>query len=143
MADPLSIAAGVVGLLTAAAQVSTLLAAFVSGSRNAPETARIVLTEVRDIEGTLTNLERFLLGRKSSNPSGARLLQIDHITTIITGCVLTFSELEKLLDNLRVDGMGMLNRTQWARKEKPIKELVQRLQNHKGSLSIALHVLTG
>ncbi|KAL8994336.1 MAG: hypothetical protein Q9169_005663 [Polycauliona sp. 2 TL-2023] len=143
MADPLSIAAGVVGLLTAAAQISSLLVEFTSSSRNAPGTAQTVLTEVGDIEETLSHLQKFLLGNGRSNRSGARLLQIDHVVKIITGCVLTFSELEKLLDTLVVDGKGVLNRMQWARKEKTINHLIQRLQNHKGSLSIALHVLNG
>lgn len=143
MADPLSIAAGVVGLLTAAAQISTLLATFTASTKNAPEAARVVLTEVGDIEGILKQLQSFLEGKESSNRSGARLLQIDQVVKVITGCVLTFSELENLLDKLMVGAKGVLKRMQWARKEKAIKELIQRLQNHKGSLSIALHVLNG
>ncbi|KAL8687293.1 MAG: hypothetical protein Q9218_006493 [Villophora microphyllina] len=143
MADPLSIAAGVVGVLTAAAQISSLLIEFTKNSKNAPQTARIVLSEVSDISGTLSQLQRFLLGNKFAEKSVAALLQVDHVIIIMSGCVLTFSELERLLDKLKADGKGILNRIQWARKEKTIASYIQRLQNHKGSLSLVLHILNG
>ncbi|KAL8831878.1 MAG: hypothetical protein Q9170_005105 [Blastenia crenularia] len=143
MADPLSIAAGVAGVLTAAAQISNLLIEFTKNSKNAPQTARIVLAEVSDISGTLAPLQSFLLGNESSDRSRTELLQIDQVITIMSGCVLTFSELEKLLDKLEADGKGILHRIQWAKKEKAIASLIQRLQNHKASLSLILQVLNG
>lgn len=143
MADPISLAAGVVGILTAAAQISSLLIDFTRSSKDAPQTARAVLTEVDDISSTLSHLQSFLLGNEYSDRSRTQLLQVDQVVTIISGCVLTFSELEKLLDGLKAEGMGILDRVHWARKEKAISNLVQRLQNHKGSLSLILHVLNG
>ncbi|KAL8765775.1 MAG: hypothetical protein Q9209_007239 [Squamulea sp. 1 TL-2023] len=143
MADPFSIAAGVGGLVTAAAQISTLLVNFITSSRNAPQTAQVVLIEVRDIEGIISHLQKFLLGTEVVATSSARLLQVDQVVTIMSGCILTFSELEKLLDRLKADGKGILNRIQWARKEKVITNLIQRLQHHKASLSLLLQLLNG
>ncbi|KAL8997640.1 MAG: hypothetical protein Q9169_003119 [Polycauliona sp. 2 TL-2023] len=143
MADPLSLAAGTIGILTAAAQISSLLIKFVGKCKDAPQSAHAVLTEVNDISGTLSHLQSFLLGNEFSDKSRTQLLQVDQVVAIMSGCVLTFSELEKVLDSLKAEGMEVLDRIHWARKETAIDNLVQRLQNHKASLSLILHVLNG
>lgn len=143
MADPLSIAAGVIGILVAAAHISSLLFEFTSTSKDAPRSARAVLTEVNDIKSTLEHLRSFLSGNECSDKSRTELLQVHQVVTIMSGCVLTFSELERVLDGLKAEGMAIFDRARWARKEKVIGNLVQRLQNHKASLSLILHVLNG
>ena len=143
MGDPLSISAGVIGILTAAAQISTLLINFTRTSKDAPQIAHAVLMEVDDISSTLSHLQSFLFGNEYSDSSRTQLLQVDQVVTIMSGCVLTFSELERLLDGLKAEGMGILDRAHWARKEKAIGNLVQRLQNHKASLSLVLQVMNG
>ena len=62
---------------------------------------------------------------------------------ILSGCVLTFSELEKILDEMKVEDMVMVDCMKWARKEIAIIGPIQRLQNHKASLSLILNVLNG
>ncbi|KAL8993870.1 MAG: hypothetical protein Q9169_006025 [Polycauliona sp. 2 TL-2023] len=141
MADPLSMAAGVIGILTAAAQVSQLLIHFTKNSKDAPHTARTVLTEVNEIRCTLLHLQSFLLGNETAEQSRTQLLQVDHVVTVVSGCVLTFSELENLLDTLETEDMGMRACIRWANKEKIIDSLIKRLQNHKGSLSLILQVV--
>ncbi|KAL8636173.1 MAG: hypothetical protein Q9226_009283 [Calogaya cf. arnoldii] len=148
MAEPLSLAAGVIGVLTAAAQISTLLVQFSVSSKGAPRSARTVLNEVNDIRGILSHLQVFLSSDEFLDRSRTQLLQVDQVVATITGCVSTFSELEQLLDQFTVrgeeaDGMGVLDRAKWALKEKTISNLIQRLQNHKGSLSLILNVLNG
>ena len=143
MSEPLSIAAGVVGILTAAAQVSTLLINFTKATKHAPARARHVMTEVNDISGTLSHLQSFLFGIEYADTSRTSLLKADHIVTIISGCVMTFSELEKLLDALKTKDMRILDGMKWARKEKDITTLIQRLQHHKTSLSLMLDILNG
>ena len=143
MSDPLTIVAGVVGILTAAAQISTLLINFTKASKNAPSRARHIIAEVNDISGTLSHLQSFLLGNEYSDTSRTSLLKADHIVTILSGCVMTFSELEKLLDALETKDMRILDSMKWARKEKDITALIQRLQNHKTSLSLMLDILNG
>ena len=143
MADPLSLAGGVIGIVTAAAKISSLLIQFIQSSKDAPRTARTVITEVNDISGILSHLQFFLLGDESSDRSRTQLLQVDQVVTIMSGCVLTFSELEQLLDGFQKQGMDFLDRAKWAKKENAIGNLIQRLQNHKGSLSLILNVLNG
>ena len=143
MSDPLSIAAGVVGILTAAAQISTLLIDFTKATKNAPSRALHIITEINDISGTLSHLQSFLLGNEYSDTSRTSLLKADHIVTILSGCVMTFSELEKLLDALKTKDMKILDSIKWARREKDITALIQRLQNHKISLSLMFDILNG
>ena len=143
MSDPLSIAAGIVGVLTAAAQISSILAKFTKSTIAAPQQAQVVLTEVSDIGGILSHLQSFLLGSESPNRSRTSLLKVEKVVTVVSGCVLTFSELEKLLDELKTEGLDILDRLKWARKESAIMGLIQRLQNHKASLSLVLNILNG
>ena len=77
MTDPLSIAAGVVGTLTAAAQISSVLIKFTKSAKDAPQQARVIITEVSDMSGILSHLQSFLLGNEFSDASRASLLKLD------------------------------------------------------------------
>ena len=143
MSDPLSVAAGVAGIVMAAAQISSVLIKFTKSTIAAPQQAKVVLTEVSDIGGILSHLQSFLLGLDIPDRSRASLLKVEKVVTIVSGCVLTFSELEKLLDELKTDNLDILDRLKWARKETALARLIQRLQNHKTSLSLVLDILNG
>lgn len=143
MPDPLSIAAGIIGVVTAAAQISSLLIRFTRSTIAAPQQAKVVLTEVSDISGILSHLQSYLLGLDVPNRSRTSLLKVEKVVTIVSGCVLTFSELEKLLDELQTEDLDVLDCLKWVRKESAVKGLIQRLQNHKLSLSLVLNILNG
>ena len=143
MSDPLSVATGIVGVVTAAAQVSILLTRFTKSTIAAPQQAQVVLAEVSDIGEILSQLQSFLLGRTSPKRSRASLLKVDKVVNIVSGCVLTFSELERLLDEMKTDDLDVLDRLKWARKESVVVDLIRRLQNHKASLSLVLNILNG
>ena len=143
MSDPLSIAAGVVGILNAAAQASSVLINFTRSARGAPHQAQVILTEVNDTSGILSHLQAFLLGQEFADTSRTSMLKLDQVVNVVSSCVLTFSELEKLLDELTTGEMGIIDRVKWTKKEAAIKNLVQRLQNHKASLSLILNILNG
>ena len=143
MSDPISMAAGIVGIVKAVAQVSVLLTTFTKSTIGAPQQAQIVLAEVSDIGEILSQLQSFLLGLSSPKRSRASLLKVDKVVNIVSGCVLTFSELERLLDEMKTDDLDVLDRLKWARKESVIVDLIRRLQNHKASLSLVLNILNG
>ena len=143
MSDPLSIAAGVIGVVTAAAQITLLLTNFTKSIIAAPQQARVVLAEVSDISVILSQLQSYLLGLDSPNSSRTSLLKVEKVVTIVSGCVLTFSELERLLDELKTEDLDVLDSLKWTRKESAIVCLIQRLQNHKASLSLILNILNG
>ena len=141
MTDPLSITAGVVGFIGAAAQISSLLIKGIRSVKEAPRQTDAALTEVSEISSILCSLEAFLLGEEIPDESRACLLQVDQLVTIISSCVLTFSELEKLLDELRTEDQDILDCIKWATRESAITAIIQRLQNHKASLSLILAIL--
>lgn len=143
MADPLSVAAGVVGVVTAAVQVSRLLNDFIRGTKDAPKQATFLLTEVGDVHGIIAQLHPFLLGFETPDVSRTCLVQVDSVLAILTGCVCTFSGLEEILDRLKAEDLGLLDRAKWASKESVIAGLLSRLQAHKLSLSLMLHILNG
>ena len=136
-------AAGIVGIVTAVAHVSALLTRFTKSTIAAPKHAQLLLTEVSDVGEILSQLQPFLLGFDSPKRSRASLLKVDKVVVIVSGCVLTFSELEKVLDEMKTEDLDLLDRLKWARKESVVVDLVQRLQNHKASLSLVLNILNG
>ena len=141
MADPLSIAAGCIGISTAAAQISSMLIKVTKDVKNAPEQARLMLAEVSDVSGILSQLQSFLLRSSAVTSLGVESLQVEQVVTIVSGCVVTFSELQHTLDNLNSEDMTIIDRLKWSRKETLMVSLIKRLQTHKASLSLMLTIL--
>lgn len=141
MSDPMSIATGVVGILNAATQLSSALINFTRSAQGAPGLAREITTEINDVQAILTQMQPFILRKEILDASRASMLRVDNIVSIFGSCVLTFSELEKLLDTLKAHDMEIIDRIKWARKESILLSYVQRLQNHKASLSLILNVI--
>ena len=97
MTDPLSVAAGVVGLLATAAKVSGRLSGFISSMAEAPELAQLALAQVNELSFTLDIFEA-LLQTLDTIPGGRRdMIRLDHLVLVFTHCVLTLSEVESLL----------------------------------------------
>jgi len=141
MSDPSGVVAGVVGILSAAAQI--LLIRFTRSAHGAPKSAQSVPTEVTESSCILSQLQTYLLGKEAADSSRTALLQVDQVVAIVSGCVLSFSELERLLGGLKTDDIRVIDRVRWARKESSIVDLLGRLQNHKTSLSCILTILKG
>ncbi|KAH7393718.1 hypothetical protein BKA64DRAFT_95164 [Cadophora sp. MPI-SDFR-AT-0126] len=142
MADPLSVAASVVGLLAAGAKLASLLSKTAS-LVDAPSSAQAVLTEMREISAALQYLQQFLNGLMNVPAGRQQYILVEHLEGTLTGCVTTYDELEVFIDELKIDpsDMGVLDRFKWARKEKDVANIVQRLQNHKSSLNLMLTIL--
>ena len=140
MSDPLSIAAGVVGLTQAAIQIAKIL----NKIRQAPEQIAIALREITETSTILWQLQRFLFNVERADRTGAAQVQVDHVIVILSGCVATYSEFEALLDKIDYSvKFPILDRFTWARNEKRITDIVKRLQTHKVSLSLLLTILNG
>lgn len=144
--DPLSVAASVAGLLMAGAQISSTLQNFISAPSSAPSFAQNIRDELHDFGVVLSHLQLFLLGSVSPSHSGASVIDVDQLKITLTGCVFTFSELEKEVYNLGARDnarMGVRDRFRWAWSEPTIVQLIQRIQNHKLSLTLMLTILRG
>jgi hypothetical protein len=137
MADPLSIAASVVGLLAAAGKICSVLSGFVSSVVDAPQSARDALAATSELRFVLESVQG-LLDVMSDLPSNRKMLvRLDHIAVTFSNCVLTLSELESLVC-LKKD---RLHRFKWMRTEKKVLRLLPRLESQKASMSLMVSVL--
>lgn len=141
--DPISVAASIVGLLGAAASVSSLLVTLIDTAKGAPRLAKSVLLEVNAISVCLTQLQEFLVESRAHPRSRRRLVLIEQIVVTLTACMMTFADLEKIASTMQENRplLGSI-RIRWALKEKTISRLLAQLQNSKASLNFMLAILT-
>ena len=143
MADPLSIAASVIGLLSVAAKVSAVITSFISSVNDVPESAQAALTTVEGMRLTLTSVKH-LIDRLSQLPKERKkMIHVRHLVVVFREAVLSFSNLEAII----VSGAGCgtkstaWNTMMWLLEEKNISRAVQRLEAHRTSLSSMLNIL--
>lgn len=139
--DPLSISASIVGLLTAGVAITNTLRIVVREYKDAPKVSRSVQQEVAEIAAALRSLSSYLDRKARASPGREALILLEHVLTTLTGCVLTYSDLQTLLDSLQHSPKKVFDKLKWARNEKQITVLVSRLQNHKSSLTMMLTIL--
>ena len=140
--DPISVAASIVGILGASAQVLRLLTAFIKSANGAPKASQDVLAEVADISACLWKLQSFLLGIETSSASRTSLMVVEQIVVTLTSTVTTFSELEEMLDAWTQAHWSVLEKYKWTAREKSIAQILLRLQTSKSSLHFMLTTLT-
>lgn len=140
--DPLSVSASIIGVLGAAATVSSVLITFVQSTKAAPKLAQTVLSEVNGLRVILSHLQTYLLGAASPSKSRASLILVEQVLVALAECVTTFSELEDALGTSKNDAeMSTLDRVRWAMKESKISDIQGRLQSNKASLTMMLTIL--
>ncbi|KAM4057601.1 rhoGAP domain-containing protein [Hirsutella rhossiliensis] len=143
MSDPLSAAASVIGLLTAAAQVSKILADVIEKARHAPDECRRIKAEVDEIRNVLSSLQLFIVGNVCASRSRTSLIMVEQVVVTLAACVTAFSELDTFATALQSEmRMSILDRLRWVTKEKDIKHVLVRLETHKSSLALMLMILT-
>ena len=140
--EPVSVATSVVGLLGAAGKITTVLYDLVTKITDAPSLARTAVAEISDITAALGQLQAYVLGTADPDPARSNLLLLKQVLATLSGCVITLSELEAIIDGMViVPKMGFFDSTKWSLKEPEIKSIVQRLQNSKSSLTLMLTIL--
>lgn len=147
--DPLSVAASIAGLLSAAGAVTKALAPYVAAARETPKVAVQVHSEMQSITIILSALQSLARNLGSVPVQRAALIQVDHVVAVLTDGVLIFSDLEVLVTSLGSPGdlspsitrLSLRSRLQWARKETEISLILARLQCFKSSASLILNIL--
>lgn len=143
MGEPLSVAASIVGLLTAAAKASQVIADVVKRAGNAPGACERLKSQIDDFRGILSHLQLYVCGASKPHRSRRSLIMIDQIVTTLVACVQTFSELDNFVKVLDTDEKsGVLDRLRWISKEEELSKIVSQLQMHKASLILMLTILT-
>jgi len=139
MADPLSIAASIAGLLTITTRIYSTVKDFASSLADAPKSALSLLQTIEDMKLTLVLFKDLMNELSTLPPEKKAMIRLDHIAITFTHCIATLSELESmvLVDNLS----GVWDRLRWTLKEDKLTALLPRLESQKSSLSLMVSVL--
>ena len=142
MSDPLSVAAGVVGLLTAATQVSLTLTDVMSKTRHAPKECQRMCIDVEDIRNALLQLQLYTTGAKQAPRWNRSLIMVDQVAATLASCILTIDKLKMFVEGLQAEStMGILDRLRWDTKKGDLEDYQSRLGTHKSSLTLMLTIL--
>ena len=139
MPEPLSIAISLIGLLMTCSKISFALAEFISNVKDAPKSARAVLSTIEETKLALEAAQG-LFDRLSAVPENRKILiQLDHIAITLSSCILTHSELESLVCSNSFKGAKQ--KLKWPLMEKKVLRLLPRLESQKASLALMVTVL--
>jgi hypothetical protein len=84
-----------------------------------------------------------MLGATKAFATRTSLILVEQVVATLSATVTTFSELDVFVETLDSDErMGLMDRLRLLTKEQDLKELLQKLQLHKSSMSLMLTILT-
>ncbi|KAG8350280.1 hypothetical protein FVEN_g11627 [Fusarium venenatum] len=145
MADPLSVAASIAGLISITVEAAKFLRPYVSAARETPPVAAHVYSEVQSIEIILSGLQNVTNNLSSVHARNAALIGVNQVITVLTDGVLLFSDLQAELRSLSPknenEGIPIRTRLRWVRKESTFTALLTRLQGFKSSMTLVLMIL--
>lgn len=146
MADPLSIAASLAGLISVTIELGKILSPYVSATKETPQIALRVCSEIQSTQAILAGLQKLTGNLAWVKIQHATLISVDQLVAILTDGVLIFSELEDLIQSLIPRGsadqrLPLLVRLQWVREEGTLNSLLTRLQAFKSSMNLMLVIL--
>lgn len=142
MADPLSIASSIVGLVATAAKISKTLSDLCASVNDAPQSARAVLATTETTRLSLNSIKQLFDTISSLPPERRELIHLEHIAATCSQCVLTLSELEQLIcEQVLKNGASLFTRIRWTWNEKKVLALLPRLEAQKTCLALMISVL--
>ncbi|RGP71687.1 hypothetical protein FLONG3_6991 [Fusarium longipes] len=145
MADPLSVAASIAGLISITVEAAKFLKPYVSATKETPPVASQVYSEVQSIEIILIGLQNATSSLSSIPARNTAWIGVNQVITVLTDGVLLFSDLQDELRSLSPkngnEGIPIRIRLRWARKESTFTALLTRLQGFKSSMTLILMIL--
>ena len=167
MSDPLSVIASVAGLVQVSANILSITQQLYTSGKDAPASIRRIKDEMEDLHLIFRQVQSLIEGYENKRLKRHRLnmLPLHDLMTILTSCVLRYSELDERLSRVAdlVDESGkkkltpkplpgsgsrssrswiVLKRIKWALWEEPeAAEFIADIARHKSSLHIMLTVI--
>jgi hypothetical protein len=139
MIDPLSVAASIAGLLTAAAKLHSLLE-YISSAKNSPVEIWNAQTEVKHVKLALLSLQGYLSKLDLLSTHRKKLISVEELIVSFADAMVAMSEFESFLQPL-----ARLKRLQlsvsWFRYTSQLEVHTARAQRHKASLTMMLNIL--
>lgn len=141
--DLLSVIASVAGILAVTIKTITTLTTFSNNVKRCPNSAQNILREAADLHVCVSQVQAFILGEQIAETSRMQLLMVEQLVVMLSNCVLTMSELDRVLDSMKIiQTFTTRSRLRWVREEQNIIELLARLQRSKSSLNLMMTTLT-
>jgi hypothetical protein len=141
MADPLSVAASIIGIIAAAGKVAETLGPFISTVKDTTKIAATIFAEVNSSKIVLSALQVLLDDIDSAPRKRRELIPVSQLVITLTDGAFIFSELESLVLQLSNSTEKWSTRIQWARKKDTLVVFATRLQLFKSSISVMLNIL--
>ncbi|RFN49852.1 hypothetical protein FIE12Z_5914 [Fusarium flagelliforme] len=142
--EPLSIASGVAGLLTAAASIIKVFDKVKTTLEDCPRTVIWAHAETRELHWAIERLKG-LIDDPDSVPKTARMSVGIHdatvtISELVTTCDRLISTL-KPLDENRALNLNKWDKVQWFRVQDEVVKYIREMQAHKSSVTLILNIL--
>ncbi|KAG0637415.1 hypothetical protein HOY80DRAFT_269612 [Tuber brumale] len=142
MADPLSIAGSIAGLISLATRIGVTLNEFVTSAKSAPASIRAISDELTTLTYVLARVQKVTIDH---GDGGSGIVDAGLLSDVLSGCMKSFRELESHVGPLRTQFHGSFVRKVWAQmswpaKEKEIVFLAGRLGEYKVTLGITLQL---
>ncbi|KAK1731767.1 uncharacterized protein BDZ83DRAFT_645745 [Colletotrichum acutatum] len=134
MADPLSIAASIAGLLSLADIVFLRLSKYIRSAKNAEKEISDLREEVNLVGGTINMLSRLATALEAEDESPIESFRMHHID----GCAAILSEIVNKTKKYEDKSGGKLKRLIWPYTSSKTKEMLADLSRHKENMNLAL-----
>ncbi|KAI0024993.1 hypothetical protein F4780DRAFT_488879 [Xylariomycetidae sp. FL0641] len=145
MADPLTIATSVAGLLSLSGSMCSHLSTFVQKVVDAPESTHSLLLAVSEMHMVMSSVSDLIQGLTDCPPGRRAMIQLDHLTLALTRTVITASKIDQFLDRWKISydptEFRRLNRIRLALAQGKANGLTTRLNNNLTSISLVLNIL--
>lgn len=142
MADPLSIAASVAGLLTLAGSLYKQISIFTNGIQGVPQSAFALQLSVFEVRLALDSISGLMDSFLDVPPRRRAMVQIDHLVICLTQLVLVFDELEDFVRTWPEDiQFSRWKRWRFFAQDEKMTRLNSKIQQQKTSINLVLNVL--
>jgi len=156
MGDPLSIVASAAGLITISAHIVGMAKDLFGKAKDAPETMMRVKEEVESMQPIFGQVHLLLNGAGSRpNHGNLTMISIHNLMATLTGCVIVYSKLEKMVNEVCGFNDPATASTAWKRagvsadrvkwglwRQEEVLAIIEDLQRQKLSLNLMLTIIT-
>lgn len=141
--DPLSVIGSVVGILAVTSKLTGSLVDFIRREVEAPASMHGIVAELSALRRCLSQLQPFMQGSKQAARTRTSQISVEQLVIINTSCVLTLSELDKMMDSFKFQRpFSLLDKMRWAKNESKIRELLSQVRTSQSSLNMILAIFT-
>ncbi|KAF5599961.1 hypothetical protein FPANT_2917 [Fusarium pseudoanthophilum] len=139
MADPLSLAASIAGLISLADVIFRTTYKFVRAAKDAKDEIQSLLDEINNLSSVLRNLEALTADLENEGQSSDPTLRNHYLNHCHRTSIKIESRVKKASDSFKKSKFeGIVRQLKWPFSSSETKELLAELSRHKETISVAL-----